>query len=131
MNIFKLLLVHYASTHSDQFNPAPASIDTQYQGTSLIQLWMEDGLSSDICGGVEIVLVTPQLPLLLCESWHYCLCLFDIAALCSSTGKDNRHCICSHNDKFFPQAAVANISPPSLIYPVTPVTAGERGLALS
>lgn len=88
---------------------------------------MEDGLSSDIASGVETVLVTPGDPW--CVLWHYGLCLFDIAALCSSliVAKDNGYCICSHKEKLFLQAPEASVSPPSLTRLVTPVTAGERG----
>lgn len=49
------------------FNPPPPSVcfltlDTRSRGTKLGQLWMEDGLSGDIAGGVEMILVTPGLP---------------------------------------------------------------------
>lgn len=70
----------------EHLNPAPAGIDTQCHGTSLSQLWREEGLSSDIAGGVETVLVTPP-PLLttLCVCVWVCVpwSLFDITALCS------------------------------------------------
>lgn len=47
----------------EHLNPAPAGIDTQCHGTSLSQLWREDGLSS----GVEMLLVTPLPPLCVCN----------------------------------------------------------------
>lgn len=62
MGLLLLLLWNYSNCpshslcshpHFEHLNPAPAVIDTQCHGTSLSQLWMEDGLSSDIASGVE------------------------------------------------------------------------------
>lgn len=52
------------------FNSAPASLDTRCRGARLGQLWVEDGLSSDIAGGVEMILVTPGLP---CTTARVCV----------------------------------------------------------
>lgn len=63
-------LIPYASAQCLVFNSAPASLDTWCHGTKLGQLWMEDGLSSDIAGGVEMILVTPGLP---CTTARVCV----------------------------------------------------------
>lgn len=108
----------------------------QCHGTSLSQPWTEDGLSSDIASGVEMVPVTPPPPpshttLCVCVCivarwalfvWHHCpLFLPDHC-------RYNGHCICSHKEKLFLQATEASFSSPSLSVLVTPVTAEERGL---
>lgn len=56
-------LIPYASACVFDFETLPpAGVDARCHGTKLRQLWVEDGLSSDIASGVEMILVTPGLP---------------------------------------------------------------------
>lgn len=72
----------------EHLNPAPACIDTQCHGTRLKQLWMEDGLRCPVVSRLSWWPLCHHILLCvcvcMCALWHYGLCLFDIAALCSS-----------------------------------------------
>lgn len=54
--------IPYASAYCLVFNCAPPMDTPWCHGTKVGQLWMEDGLNSDVASGVEMILVTPGLP---------------------------------------------------------------------